>query len=267
MRRRISDTDLLAVCIEAVRAAGGHARANRRRRRETVEVALHDVKLALDVESQAAAAAVIRRRYPTHALLGEERGLDESGEYRWVIDPIDGTVNFAHGLPYWASSVAVQVEGRTVAGAIWLPDLDELYTVTSEGPACCNETPICVSNETDLSRSIVYTGMVEEEGDRGVSLRVAQRLASAVRKLRILGSAAAELCYVAAGKGEAYVETSIHLWDVAAGALLVERAGGRCEVLEDLGNHTMRFLATNHHTHESVRALIRSAIEGPCERT
>ncbi len=256
----ISDTDLLAVCVEAVRAAGGHARANRRRRRETVAVAAHDVKLALDVESQAAAAAVIRRRHPTHALLGEERGLDETGEYRWVIDPIDGTVNFAHGLPYWASSVAVQVEGRTVAGAIWLPDLDELYTVTASGPACCNETPIRVSEETELSRSIIYTGMIEQEGDRGVSLRVTERLASAVRKLRILGSAAAELCYVAAGRGEGYVETTIHLWDVAAGALLVERAGGRCEVLQDLGGHTMRFLATNGRIHEAAREVIRPAL-------
>ncbi len=260
--KHMSDSDLLAVCVEAVRAAGGHARANRRRRRETVEVAAHDVKLALDVESQAAAAAVIRRRHPSHALLGEERGLDETGEYRWVIDPIDGTVNFAHGLPYWASSVAVQVEERTVAGAIWLPDLDELYTVTASGPAYCNERPIRVSEETELSRSIVYTGMIEQEGDRGVSLRVTERLASVVRKLRILGSAAAELCYVASGRGEGYVETSIHLWDVAAGALLVERAGGRCEVLQKLGGHTMRFLATNGRIHDAAREVICPALEG-----
>ncbi|MCX7819345.1 MAG: hypothetical protein N2652_09070 [Kiritimatiellae bacterium] len=264
--RPVSENDLLEVCVQAVRAAGAHARANRRRRRETVEVAPHDVKLALDVESQAAAAEVIRRRYPAHALLGEERGLDESGEYRWVIDPIDGTVNFSHGLPYWASSVAVQFRGRTVAGAVWLPDLDELYTVTASGPARCNETPIRVSEETELVRSIVYTGMIEQEGDEGVSLRVTERLASAVRKLRVLGSAAAELCYVAAGRGEGYVETRIHVWDVAAGALLVERAGGRCEVLEELGGHTMRFLATNGGIHEAAVRVIRAALREPARR-
>jgi len=257
----IDSTRLLEGCVEAVRAAGRHALDHWGRRTETVEVTAHDVKLALDLECQAAAAEAIRRLFPDHAMLGEERGLRERGEFVWIIDPIDGTVNFSHGLPIWATSVAVQHRGHTLAGAVWLPEMGELYTATSAGSAAMNGRRLSVSETSDLSAGIVYTGMVETEGDGGVSLRVTTRLAAAVRKLRILGSAAAELCYVAAGRGDGYVETTIHVWDLAAGALLVERAGGRCEVLEDLGDYTLRFLATNGRIHEAARATILPALE------
>lgn len=255
-----SSSALLEGCVAAARAAGRHAMDHASRRGERVDVAAHDVKLALDVEAQAAAAAVIERMFPGHALLGEERGLRGEGEHRWVIDPIDGTVNFSHGVPYWAVSVAAQRRGRTVAGAIWLPMLDEMYTATDGDAARLNGRPIRVSETSRLADSMIYTGMVENDGDNGVSMRVSMRLAAAAQKLRILGSAAAELCYVAAGRGDGYVETTIHLWDVAAGALLVERAGGRCETLSRLGDHAMRFMATNGRIHEEARAAILSAI-------
>jgi myo-inositol-1(or 4)-monophosphatase len=253
---------LLEGCVAAAEAAGRHALDHFSRRTETVQVLAHDVKLALDVESQAAAVTWIRKRFPSHAILGEETGLREKGEFRWIVDPIDGTVNFSHGIPYWGTSVAVQWRGRTLAGAIWLPMLNEWYTATATGPALLNGSPIHVSGLSELGHSILYTGMLEVEGDGGLSIRVTIALASAVRKLRILGSAAAELCYVAAGRGEGYIETTIHLWDLAAGALLVERAGGRCEVLEDLGDYTYRFLATNGHIHDAAAAVVRPALRG-----
>ncbi len=256
----VSTSRLLDICIAASQAAGRHAVDNFSRRTETLEVGAHDVKLALDVECQGVAGGVVRREFPDHALLGEERGLREDGEYRWVIDPIDGTVNFSHGVPYWGNSIAVQHHGRTVAGAVSLPMLGEIYAATIDGPATLNGAPVRVSDTADLAHSIVYTGMIETDGDDGVSMRVTTRLAKDVQKLRILGSAAAELCYVACGRGDGYVETTIHLWDLAAGALFVERAGGTCEMLEDLGDYTMRYLASNGRIHAAFRKATLDAI-------
>ncbi len=256
----VSTSRLLDICIAASQAAGRHATDHYARRTETIEVGAHDLKLALDVECQGVASAVIRREFPDHALLGEERGLREDGEYRWVIDPIDGTVNFSHGVPYWGNSIAVQHHGRTIAGAVSLPMLGEIYTATADGPATLNGAPVRVSDTAGLDRSIIYTGMIETDGDDGVSMRVTMRLATEVQKLRILGSAAAELCYVACGRGDGYVETTIHLWDLAAGALFVERAGGTCEVLEDLGDYTMRFLASNGRIHAARRKATQDAM-------
>ena len=259
----VPETQLVEVCLAAAQAAGTHALSNRNRRTEADHTSAHDIKLRLDVESQERAEAVIRKAFPDHAVIGEERGLRETGRrYAWVIDPIDGTVNFSHGLPYWCSSVAVQLEGRTVAGAVVLPMLGETYTATAGGPALLNGSPIRVSSVRSLAGSIVYTGMVEKDGDDGVSTRMMDRVAPAVQKIRMLGSAAAELCYVAAGRGDGYAEMTIHLWDLAAGALLVERAGGKTEVLEDLGHYKMRFLADNGLIHDELGALLRDVIAG-----
>lgn len=261
--KEVSEARLVEICIAAAQAAGGHALKNHARRTEADHRSAHDVKLRLDVESQAAAEAVVRTAFPDHALIGEESGLREQGTgYVWVIDPIDGTVNFSHGLPYWCSSVAVQFAGRTVAGSVVLPMLGEVYAATASGPAMLNGATIRVSDVGTLRESIVYSGMVEKDGDDGVSMRMMDVVAPAVQKIRILGSAAAELCYVAAGRGEGYAEMTIHLWDLAAGALLVERAGGRAEKLEDLGHYKMRFMADNGRIHDELRGLLRSAIAG-----
>lgn len=256
----VDPTRLLDVALEASRAAGRHALDNFSRREETLSVTTHDVKLALDVECQRVAETILRKAFPDHAMLGEEQGLREEGEYRWVIDPIDGTVNFSHGVPYWSNSIAVQHRGRSVAGVISLPMLGEEYWATLDGEAARNGMPIHVSDVADLSNSLIYSGMVENEGDNGVSLRVTARLAGEVRKIRILGSAAAQLCYVACGRGDGYVETSIHLWDIAAGALIVERAGGACESVEDLGNYAMRFVASNGRIHSEFRSVVMEGI-------
>ncbi len=254
---------LLECAVAAAEAGGRHALDHFDRRTEVDRRAAHDVKLRLDVESQQAAESVIRRRFPAHAVLGEEGAHDASGEgYRWIIDPIDGTVNFSHGLPVWCCSVAVQHRGRMRAGAVRLPMLGELYTATADGPAECNGRPIRVSDTARMEEAVLYTGILETAADDGISLRAINRLAPRVQKIRVLGSAAVELCYIAAGRGDAYMETRINLWDLAAGWLLIERAGGRCEVLEHLTPVTMRFCASNGRIHAPLRAALTEAMAG-----
>ncbi len=253
----ISLAALAACAAEAAQAGGRHARDNRDRRGEADRRFDHDVKLRLDVECQERCEAVVRRHFPDHGILGEESPVkDLNREYCWIIDPLDGTVNFSHGLPEWCCSVAVQYGGRTVAGAVYAPMLDELFTATQDGPALLNGRPIRVSDTVELRQGMVYTGILRAGQDRSVSMNVFHRMAERFQKVRILGSAALELCYVACGRGDAYLETTIHLWDYAAGALLVERAGGTTETL---GRHTelcTQFMATNGRLHAEFKAAV-----------
>ena len=253
---------LTACAAEAARAGGTHARDNAHRRGEADRRLAHDVKLRLDVECQERCEAVVRRHFPDHGILGEESAVKDLNPAEcWIIDPLDGTVNFSHGLPEWCCSVAVRREGRTVAGAVYAPMLDELFTATADGPALLNGRPIRVSDTPDLQQGMVYTGILRSTQDQSVSMNVFHRMAERFQKVRILGSAALELCYVACGRGDAYLETTIHLWDYAAGALLVECAGGRTETL---GRHTelcAQFMATNGRLHEEFKTAVKPWLE------
>ena len=164
MSTEIDNADLLECAIRTARTAGDHALANRERRVEVVKLSRHDVKLKLDLECQARAESVIRSEYPDHDILGEEdvdapAADTKPAAVEWIIDPIDGTVNFWHGLPLWCTSVAVRTNGRVVAGAVYAPDIDELYSASEGGGAFCNGQPLAVSETAKLEQALVTTGM------------------------------------------------------------------------------------------------------------
>lgn len=253
-----STTLLLAVARHAAMSAGNHAFANLDRRHDANTVARHDVKHKLDVECEAIASSVIREAFPAHAILGEESATgDETPPdgVQWVIDPIDGTVNFFHGLPNWCCSIAARIGGRSVAGAVFAPELGLCFTATADGPAMCNGRELHVSDTRALDRSIVATGADKAE-DPSRAFRFFNAIGAAVQRPRIFGSAALDLCFVAAGKIDGYFEHGIFIWDVAAASLVLERAGGRCEVLRRHGGHRLAFLGSNGLIHDALRALI-----------
>ena len=253
----LSPQQLLGVATEAAFAAGDHARTNIERRHEVFQRAAHDVKLQLDIECQARAAEVIRRHCPTHDFLGEEGGAyTDTTTPLWIVDPIDGTVNFSHGLPLWCSSVAVRQGGQVVAGAVYAPMLNQLYTATVDGPALCNSKPLRVSTVNRLEEAIVFTGIFK---DQPLSMNLFTMLSRSVQKLRIYGSAAMDLCLLAAGQAEGYFDSKIYLWDIAAAGLIAERAGAHVEVLEQYDNVCCRYLATNGPLHEPLKRLILAA--------
>lgn len=255
---------LLACATDAAQAAGRHALDHYNRRGEIVSRTPQDVKLRLDLECQEQAAEVIRRWYPGHTLLGEEGGEPDPGaEFCWVVDPIDGTVNFFHGLPFWCSSVAVLRRGRAVAGAVYLPMLDELFTATESGPARRNGEEARVSAVARLADAAVAVSAWNPAGDGGRSLDLVRRLLPACQKIRIFGSAAADLCYLAFGRIDGYAEATIHLWDVAAGGLLVTRAGGRVEILDRPGPNRFRLFASNGNIHGELRGAMTAALRLP----
>jgi myo-inositol-1(or 4)-monophosphatase len=257
---------LLAAAVEATRAATEHARANRSRRHEVAQSFAHDVKLSLDTECQIIAIERIQAHFPDHAILAEESAgngpISPPQGFEWIIDPIDGTVNFSHGMPYWCCSVAVRLDGRTLAGAVHAADFNELYTATRSGPALCNGVPLQVSAVGTLAQSMVMTGLDQKVNPNGERFGVFHAIAQAVQKTRVMGAAALDICRVAAGQAEGYFESSIFTWDIAAAALVVERAGGRTETLAALGPHRWCFMATNGPVHEPLKELIAAAL-GP----
>lgn len=257
---------LLECAVDATKAAGGYALTNWSRRREVAQTFAHDVKLALDLESQQVAEAFIRRHFPDHHILGEESpGIHPAStasdqEFEWIIDPIDGTVNFSHGLPLWCCSIAVRSRGQVVAGAVYAPALNELYTAHIESEAECNGTTLHVSTVSTLEKALVTTGLDKNLDPRLPPFEIFRELSLHVQKARIMGVAALDICRVAAGQADGYFENGIYIWDIAAANLIVERAGGRTDIIADLGEGRLRVMASNGLLHHALRDLIVGTI-------
>jgi myo-inositol-1(or 4)-monophosphatase len=228
LSRRVSVSAYLDFAIEAAYAAGGLLRAHYGR---TLTVDLneaHDIKLELDRRSQALIESCLLEQFPSHAIYGEEgmRG-DADSEFQWVIDPIDGTVNYFYGIPHFAISIALRQAKRIIVGVIYDPMRDELWSVEEGGVTMLNNRPVVVSSRTALSEAIVSVGMAKSLANIDLGLPLFQRMLRSAKKCRMMGSAALDIAYVACGRLDIYVEGSISLWDVAAGVLLLERAGGK----------------------------------------
>lgn len=216
-------------------------------------------------EMDRAAEVLIVRRIlearPGDGILGEE-GADRPSTtgVRWVIDPLDGTVNYLYRRPDWAVSVAVEVEGRPVAGAVFAPVHDELFAATLGGGATRNGRPIHVSAEARLPHALCGTGFGYEEAVRKVQGAVLSRVIAEVRDVRRAGSAALDLCALACGRLDVYYERGVRLWDVAAAELVVREAGGHAETLggEPLGTDST-WIGANAALLLDFRALIATA--------
>ncbi len=195
------------------------------------EATHHDIKLQLDKTSQDLITKILLDACPGDALYGEEgiAGNQES-DRQWIVDPIDGTVNFFYGIPHFCVSIALRIKGEIVVGVIHDPMVQETWTVEKGGPALHNGVPIHVSTRTALEESILFVGC----GKDGDALRTGMerfgRASLRARKMRMMGSAALGMAYIASGRLDAYVEARISLWDIAAGKLLVETAGGKVDL-------------------------------------
>lgn len=205
----------------------------------------HDIKLELDVRCQKLIERRLRRALPAAAFLGEESttGGHPGTDLRWVVDPIDGTVNFAYGIPHACVAVALQqqvgvptrddpagaayADGfRTLLGVVYDPFTDDLWTATAGGPARLNRRVIRLAPRKRLDESIITLGFAKSGPSLRHMLGLFQPLTHLVRKLRITGSAALSMTYVASNRFDAYVESGVRLWDIAAAGLVIQSAGG-----------------------------------------
>jgi len=244
----VSDPDaLLELAIEAARLGGGllvERAAGGAESSVASKSTPTDLVSEADVASQRAIRALLRERRPGDGFLGEEEGESETGTsgLRWIVDPLDGTVNFLFGIPQWSVSVAVADEKGTVAGAVYDPNREELFAATRGGPALLHgpggERSALSGRSVDphgagagegsaegLQTAMVATGLAYDAEVRGRQAEVMAALIPRVRDIRRFGSAALDLCWTAAGRFDAYYERSVKTWDVAAGELVCRSAG------------------------------------------
>lgn len=247
-----------AAAVSAAEAVGVLLRRNLSAVKRANEVTQHDIKLELDVRSQKLIERSLHAAFPRTALLGEEGVAGASdAPTRWVVDPIDGTVNFAYGIPHACISIAFQVRAEkpsstayedgyeTLVGVVLDPFTDELWTAIRGQPARLNGKVIRVSQRRKLKESIISIGFAKNRETLDATLPYFIKLVHQVRKVRIMGSAALALTYVATGRFDGYIERGIRLWDIAAGGLIVECAGGEFWRQAVDKNHTYRMVTTN----------------------
>jgi myo-inositol-1(or 4)-monophosphatase len=221
----------LETAEEAARTAGGLLRSHFGRPLTVDENLAHDIKLELDKRSQTLIESLILSRFPDHAIYGEEglRG-DQYSEYQWVIDPIDGTVNFFYSVPHFAISIALRQAKKIIVGVIYDPMRDEMWSVSADHLPTLNGQPIGVSTRTSLGEAFVSVGVSKSIDSITSSLPLFEKMLRSAKKCRMMGSASLDIAYVACGRLDAYIEGAISLWDVAAGILLVEAAGGTVQL-------------------------------------
>lgn len=186
-----------------------------------------DLVTIADREAEALIRARIRDRWPTHDILGEEEGLVDTGsEYRWYVDPLDGTTNFAHGYPVFCVSIALEHKGKRIAGVVYDPTRDELFAAVQGGGAYLNQNRIQVSKNAKLSEALVATGFPSYKRHKNPNIHFYHQITLRTHGVRRAGSAALDLCNVACGRFDGFWEFNLNPWDTAAGVLLVEEAGG-----------------------------------------
>jgi myo-inositol-1(or 4)-monophosphatase len=211
------------------------------------EASHHDIKLALDRQSQDLITAILLDARPGDALYGEEgvAGNPDSSR-QWIVDPIDGTVNFYYGIPHFCVSIALRVEDRIVVGVIHDPMVGETWTVEEGGPVLLNGKPVKASTREDLSEAVLFVGCGKDEESLKVGLERFRKGSLRARKMRMMGSAALGMAYIACGRLDAYIESRISLWDIAAGMLMLENAGGKVDLTEIPGKaDAWSIVATN----------------------
>jgi myo-inositol-1(or 4)-monophosphatase len=227
----VDEAELLDVAIEAARAAAAEltTRFGHRAREVQTKTTPTDLVSEADVAAEAAIREVLAARRPDDSVLAEEGGLTGSSEeaesIRWVVDPLDGTVNYLFGIPAFCVSVAAECESEALVGVVFDPVREEWFTATNSGPATLNGETIQGTDRADLERAMVATGFGYDSSVRERQAAVVARVLPRVRDIRRVGAAAIDLAWCACGRFDAYYERGVQPWDVAAGSLIASRAG------------------------------------------
>jgi myo-inositol-1(or 4)-monophosphatase len=253
----------LATAIEAVVAAGSHQIAKFGTGVRVDKKGAIDLVTEVDVEIERRFRALVAERFADHDVLAEELGAEgaRGARHRWVFDPIDGTTNFAHGVPIFCASLALEIDGEAAVAAVYDPNRKELFTAEAGVGSWLNGQRLQASTNATVLESMLVTGFpysVHQEADE--FLKVFGRVLRQARAVRRLGSAAIDICWVAAGRMDGFWEASLKPWDTRAAALILEEAGGKVSGMDgekwipDDGH----ILATNGLIHDEVLRILRA---------
>ncbi|MEI8133503.1 MAG: inositol monophosphatase family protein [bacterium] len=253
----------LQLAIRLAREAGNYALAEQKKGLQiTSKSNQFDLVTNVDKANEEYIQSEIAKIFPTHEYLGEEGAATTTNSgVRWIVDPIDGTLNFAHGLPIWCVSIGVEVDGTIECGAIYDSTRDEMFSASRGGGAHLNGKQISVSKMSDPSRAMLVTGFAYNIADN--EDKAIERFAAFLKRgliVRRLGSAALDLCYVASGRFDGFFEAGLSPWDSAAGSLLVREAGGVVTHYDGLDYSVYRkgIIATNGLQHELISEVLHS---------
>lgn len=257
--------DFLAAATEIARAAGALLLSVRDRCVRIEYKGDADLVTEADRASEALIVERLRAHFPDHAILAEEGGgLAVDSSYRWYVDPLDGTTNFAHGFPFFCVSIALEKSGEMIVGVVYDPIRDELFTAEKGAGARLNNRPIHVSGAAALSECLLATGFPSHHRHKNPNIHFYHQLNLHSHGVRRAGSAALDLCYVACGRMDAFWEFNLKPWDVAAGMLLVAEAGGRVTEARG-GAHWVTsdsVLASNGLVHPALLQIFGQIFQG-----
>ena len=256
---------MLELAIDAALEAGRFLKMNVGQIRQIEHKHGEERNLVTEIDKKAERMIIekIKKRYPLHNFLGEESGSHKAvSDYKWIIDPLDGTTNFTHGLPVFCTSIALEHKGEIVLGAIYDPSADELFTAEKNKGAYLNNRRIRVSQTSKLIESLIVTGFPYDIKDNPYNaVQHFSNVLMEAQAVRRLGSAALDLSYVACGRFDGFWEVALNPWDMAAGVLFVEEAGGRFTNFKGFPS-TVYFpnvLATNGLIHDQLIDVLRRA--------
>lgn len=233
-------TQFAQICQKAARA-GGHLLVQMQDQISVREKGTNDLVTDADIQSQKVITEIIKSEFPDHGILGEEDLGDsetvqldaDETSYRWIVDPLDGTVNYVHGLQSYSVSIALALGQQLLVGAVFDPVLDEMFFARADSQATLNNQPIQHSGCREISKSLIVVSLPAKSSRESPEVERMLRLVESAQSLRRLGSAALNLCYIAAGRVDAYVATSVNAWDVAAGTLIANQSNSIVRHIDD----------------------------------
>jgi myo-inositol-1(or 4)-monophosphatase len=257
---------MLHIAVEAAKEAGRYLKysVGKVKSIEMKQGEERNLVSEIDKTSEAKIISIIKRHYPNHAILAEESGASSpSADYKWVIDPLDGTTNFLHGVPIFCVTIAIEYKGEIVAGVVYDPNLEELFTAEKGSGAYCNGKRMRVTQTSDLMSSLLVTGFpydIAQNPDNAVGHFVNFLMEG--QGLRRLGSAALDLSYIAAGRFDGFWEVNLNPWDMAAGVLFVHEAGGKVSDFSGVPSsiYNKQVLATNGSIHDAMLQVLKKGM-------
>ena len=234
------------VAEEAARAAGDLQLQALRHGSAVLADTAHDTKLEIDLVCERRISEIIQGHFPEHFVLGEESAPEHvDAEYVWIVDPLDGTCNFERGITRFCSSIALRRGEDLIAAAVYDPNLKEMFSAGAGAGTTLNGRKVHVSNISDLSRAVLVCGFMKDEATIRLGMEYMEKVIYRAKKVRVRGSAALDLAHIACGRVDGYFEYGVKIWDIAAGILLVEEAGGWVEAKPMDSPHTYAARVTN----------------------
>lgn len=251
-------SELLQIASTAARAAGAILREGWGQAHEIQFKGAINLVTEVDHASEKVVMEHLRAATPEFDILTEESGAHGTGaRFRWVIDPVDGTTNYAHHFPYFAVSIGLEENGESVVGVVYDPILDQLFTAARGGGAYLNGKAIQPGHAAEVGASVLATGLVYDVWESGRGISEIVRMIKRARSIRINGSASLDIAYVACGRLDAYCDTGLSAWDIAAARLILTEAGGTFQLYGDAASLETQFcIASNGKIHGALERLL-----------